>query len=112
MNECILEGGENFQQELQRQNFLSDVLPCDVQDTCEEPGGTLLAAGALESSLNSSKPKSKKSIQRCAELKQEIQIAVGEAFDACGEGEAEDCSAAWDKVEDLSYELDKEEDKL
>jgi hypothetical protein len=112
----------NFQQELQRQDFLSDVLPCDI-DSCEDPGGTFLAAAALENSFGGSSSKTdtlrtlpsdnaKKAGQRVTDLKQEIQIAIGEAFDVCGSGLAQDCSAAWDKVEDLSYQLDKEEDKL
>jgi len=115
----------NFQQELQRQDFLSDVLPCDI-DSCEDPGGTFLAAAALENSFGGSSSKTetlrtlsspdnasaKKAGQRITDLKQEIQIAIGEAFDVCGSGLAQDCSAAWDKVEDLSYQLDKEEDKL
>ena len=47
------------------------------------------------------------------ELKQDLKQAISEAFDSCGsEEKQEDCSAAWDKVDDLSYQLDKEEDKL
>lgn len=102
-------GAPNFQPDLQRQNFLSDVSPCDVEE-CEEPGGTLLAAGALESTLKREKREGRSS-RRQMDLKAEIQLAISDAFDACGEeSSAEDCAIAWEKVEELSHQLDREEE--
>ena len=35
-----------------------------------------------------------------------------EAFEECSDGDKEaECSAAWDKVDDLSFEIDKTEDE-
>jgi len=87
-----------------------EINPCDVVE-CEEPGGTFLAAGELENSLGGGSRREGEG-RKATGLKQEIQIAIGEAFDVCGEGDEEECAAAWDKVEDLSYELDKEEGDL
>ena len=39
--------GRNYQSGLQGKDFLSDVAPCEAEE-CEEPSGTLLAAGELE----------------------------------------------------------------
>ena len=87
--------------------------PCEVVE-CSDPDGTLLAAGAFERTLNGEKKqKDLKQEMKYKELKQDLKQAISEAFDSCGsEEKQEDCSAAWDKVDDLSYQLDKEEDKL
>ena len=99
---------DKTQETLQKKNLLSDVQPCDIIE-CDEPGGTLLAAGKLEQSLND-KAKSKKRDKRTSELKQDLQMAISDAFDACGDGTKDDCTAAWEKVDELSFELDKEEE--
>lgn len=99
---------DNTQEKLQKKDLLSDVQPCDIIQ-CEEPGGTLLAAGKLEQTLNV-KTNTKKSEKRKSELKQDLQMAISDAFDACGDGSKEECTAAWEKVDELSVELDKEDE--
>mmetsp|Transcript_2934 Transcript_2934/g.7118 ORF Transcript_2934/g.7118 Transcript_2934/m.7118 type:complete len:232 (-) Transcript_2934:238-933(-) len=106
------QGGGPSLEKLRREDHLSDMNPCDIFE-CEEPEGTFIAAGKLERSMRPSASNGRRRTEEeQANLKSQLQDAIAEAFEECSDGDKEaECSAAWDKVDDLSFEIDKTEDE-